>query len=140
MSVALFRTGYMDDALYNLESVIESAKADLADVDFDTIVGTGFSGGVVIPTLALALGKRFVLIRKEGDDSHHGPGRLIGSLGERWVFVDDFVSTGSTRARVIEKVECGAMLEDHQTTHVGDYMYANKTNRYQPVENWEEAA
>jgi orotate phosphoribosyltransferase len=135
---AEFKTGYMDKALMSLDEVIEDAKADLADVDFDTIVGTGFSGGVVIPALALAMGKKFVLIRKESDDSHHGGGRLIGSLGDKWVFVDDFVSTGRTRGRVIEKVEAACVLADHQSTHVGDYMYANVTNKWQPVEEEDE--
>lgn len=130
-----FRTNYMDSALFDLPTVIERARADLADVDFDTIVGTGFSGGIVIPTLALALGKSFVLIRKEDDDSHHGGGRLLGRLGERWLFVDDFVSSGRTRARVIEKVG-SALAERHDwpsyydedtpeptSTLVGQYMY-----------------
>lgn len=139
MSTAKFRTGYMDKALYDLENVIEQARIDLADVDFDTLVGTGFSGGVVIPTLAMALGKNFVLIRKESDDSHHGPGRMIGALGERWIFVDDFVSSGRTKERVIEKVEAGCIVEDHSSTYVGDYLYALYENRWLPVTDEEVA-
>lgn len=123
---AQFRTGYFDNALLDLGGLIEEIKPHLADVDFDTIVGTGFSGGVVIPALALALGKKFVLIRKETDDSHHGAGRLIGELGERWIFVDDFVSSGHTRRRVLEKVELAASLEDTRTTYVGDFLYAHR--------------
>ena len=121
--MALFRTYYMDQAVFNLENVIEQAKKDLADVDFDTLVGTGFSGGIVIPSLALAMGKKFVLIRKESDDSHHGRGRLLGELGEKWVFVDDFVSSGLTRHRVISKVNGAARGRDHATRMVGQYMY-----------------
>jgi orotate phosphoribosyltransferase len=115
------RTYYMDDALFNLPEVIEIAQERLAGVDFDTLVGTGFSGGIVIPSLALALGKKFVLIRKETDDSHHGRGRMLGELGERWIFVDDFVSSGRTRRRVIDKVE----EVDSDTEYVGQYMYVN---------------
>lgn len=125
MSDATFRTWYMDEALFNLSDVIETAKDRLKDVDFDTLVGTGFSGGIVIPSLALALGKKFVLIRKETDDSHHGRGRLLGQLGEKWIFVDDFVSSGMTRRRVIQKVSDA--VEDRgekvRTTCVGEYMY-----------------
>jgi orotate phosphoribosyltransferase len=120
-----FRTGYFDQALFDLPSLIEEIKPILADVDFDTIVGTGFSGGVVIPALALALGKDFVLIRKETDDSHHGAGRLLGRLGERWIFVDDFVSGGHTRRRVLEKVEQAAALQEVTTSYVGDFLYAH---------------
>lgn len=113
------RTYYMDTALFNLQEVIETAKERLANVDFDTLVGTGFSGGVVIPALALAMGKKFVLIRKETDDSHHGRGRLLGELGEKWIFVDDLISSGQTRQRVIKKVE----EVDSDTEYVGQYMY-----------------
>lgn len=137
---AQFKTGYMDKALtpQGLAGIMEDAKADLADVEFDTIVGTGFSGGVVIPALALAMGKEFVLIRKETDDSHHGSGRLIGSLGERWIFVDDFVSSGHTRRRVIDKIDAACVLHDHDTTYVGDYLYANVTNKWQDATDIEE--
>ena len=111
--------------------VIETAQRRLANVDFDTMVGTGFSGGIVIPSLALAMGKKFVLIRKDTDDSHHGKGRMLGELGERWIFVDDFVSSGKTRKRVIGKI---AEAEDEwyhkiKTEMVGQYMYVNYSTR-----------
>lgn len=134
MEPTKFETGYMDAALYDLRAVIDQAKDDLADVDFDTLVGTGFSGGVVIPALALALGKNFVLIRKESDDSHHGPGLMIGALGERWIFVDDFIASGATKRRVAEKVNAGCDLWDHSTTYVGDYLYSNGEDRWKPAE------
>jgi orotate phosphoribosyltransferase len=125
MSTSTFKTYYMDNAVFNLSEVIETAKERLADVDFDTLVGTGFSGGIVIPALALAMGKKFVLIRKETDDSHHGRGRLLGEIGEKWIFVDDFVSSGRTRSRVIEKVTDAAEVADQDTEFVGQYMYVN---------------
>lgn len=120
-----FKTWYMDQALFDLAEVIDTAKERLADVDFDTLVGTGFSGGIVIPSLALAMGKKFVLIRKENDDSHHGRGRLLGELGARWVFVDDLISSGRTRQRVIEKVEEQAPCLETGTVMVGQYMYTD---------------
>ena len=126
--MARFRTFYMDDALFNLAEVIEAAQEALADVEFDTIVGTGFSGGIVVPALALAMGKKFVLIRKEHDDSHHGGGRLLGELGARWIFVDDLVSSGHTRDRVIRKVEDAAEEASAITEMVGQYMYAGRPN------------
>lgn len=121
--MAQFRTYYMDSALFNLPEVIETAQKRLAGVDFDTMVGTGFSGGVVIPALALAMGKKFVLIRKETDDSHHGKGELLGQLGARWIFVDDFVSSGRTRKRVINKINDAAERHSAVTEMVGEYMY-----------------
>lgn len=123
--MSTFRTYYMDTALFNLAEVIDTAKKRLADVEFDTLVGTGFSGGVVIPALALAMDKKFVLIRKETDDSHHGKGKILGELGARWVFVDDFVSSGRTRKRVIEKIAQAAPDSSAVTTMAGQYMYVN---------------
>lgn len=126
-----FNTFYMDDAVFNLPEVIDTAKERLAGVDFDTMVGTGFSGGIVIPSLALAMGKKFVLIRKDTDDSHHGKGKMVGDLGERWIFVDDFVSSGKTRKRVIEKlthIEDRYTYLDVITEMVGQYMYVNYSN------------
>ena len=98
-TVEEFKTGYLDAALTDLEGVLDNAERILADVDYDTLVGTGFSGALVVPALALRLGKQFVLVRKENDGSHHS-GRMIGQLGKRWVFLDDFVSSGTTRKRV----------------------------------------
>lgn len=137
---AKFRTYYMDEAVFNLSEVIETAKQRLADVDFDTMVGTGFSGSIVIPSLALALGKKFVLIRKETDDSHHGKGMLVGQLGEKWIFVDDFVSSGKTRQRVIDKVAEWSADYDVDTELVGQYTYQSYNDDdgrglYQPNES-----
>lgn len=135
-----FSTYYMDNALFGLSNVIETAQKRLAGVEFDTLVGTGFSGGIVIPSLALAMGKKFVLIRKETDDSHHGKGRLLGELGERWIFVDDFVSSGRTRRRVIEKIQD---VRDEWTDHptrsrmVGQYMYVNYSELGPQFESFE---
>lgn len=131
-----FSTRYMDEAVFNLPQVIETAQKRLTGVDFDTLVGTGFSGGIVIPSLALAMGKKFVLIRKETDDSHHGHGRLVGQLGSRWIFVDDFVSSGSTRKRVIEKVNDAAF---GSTELVGQYMYVSYPKQGPEFEDFHES-
>lgn len=141
-----FQTGYMDKALFNLDSVLRRAKKDLLDVDFDTLVGTGFSSGVVIPALALRMKKKFVLIRKDNDDSHHGSGRFLGEMGDRWIFVDDFISSGRTRDRVLGKVRDWRGTErwnaDYsevipgeplKTEFVGQYMYALQTPEFTPA-------
>lgn len=121
-----FPVNYMSKALFSLPDVLDRARRELADVDFDTIVGTGFSGGIVIPALALSMGKKFVLIRKDGDDSHHRNGRLVGELGERWIFVDDFILSGRTRTRVIGKISEALVETGSKTTFVGQYMYENE--------------
>lgn len=130
-----FRTYYMDDALFNLEDVISRAEKALEGVDFDTLVGTGFSGGIVIPSLALKMGKKFVLVRKDDDDSHHGRGRLVGALGEKWIFVDDFVSSGRTLERVKSKIRDACVLNGITTEQVGQYMYMGAKRFQGPFED-----
>lgn len=125
---ASFKTGYLDNALDSLDTVLATAERHLRDVDFDTLVGTGFSGALVVPSLAMRLGKQFVLVRKDNDDSHHS-GQMIGNLGNRWIFVDDFVSSGRTRQRVIDAIKAGSRRKNHRTTHVGGYYYADHIER-----------
>lgn len=136
MMTTTFRTYYFDKAVTRLPDVLDDARKALAGIDFDTLVGTGFSGGIVIPALALELKKNFVLIRKEGDDSHHGGGRLVGQLGERWVFVDDFVLSGRTRDRVITKIADAAKDSGQQTTMIGQYMYGRYPGFEHFAEDW----
>lgn len=123
VDIAGFKTSYLDIALDNLEGVLARAERHLDGLDFDTLVGRGFSGGLVIPALALRLQKNFVLVRKETDDSHHH-GRMIGNLGRRWIFVDDFVSSGRTRDKVLEAIRGGCVQQNHRTEYVGEYHYA----------------
>lgn len=119
-------------ALYsNLDDILNKAADKLADVDFDTMVGTGMSGSIVIPLLAKALGKNFLIIRKDGAGAHTDS--HVGRLGGRWIFVDDFVSSGSTRDRVVAKVNDIVSTENRYrygppqfaTEWVGSYLYAS---------------
>jgi hypothetical protein len=134
-----FGCSYFDEGLFNLDGIVERAVRDFEGVTADTLVGTGFSGAVVIPTLARELGKKFVLIRKDNDDSHHGKGRLLGSIGARWLFVDDFVSSGATKTRVLGKI--AEALETRRgwgedvshIEHAGDYLYNTTWRLHTPT-------
>lgn len=134
-----FRTSYMDSAVFNLPNVLEVAQEHLEDVDFDTIVGTGFSGGIVVPSLALAMDKKFVLVRKDNDDSHHKSSKLLGDLGSRWLFVDDFVSSGKSRLRVMNRVREAARQRpgDEFPMMVGQYTYEYPAEFQSYSPDWE---
>jgi adenine/guanine phosphoribosyltransferase-like PRPP-binding protein len=119
----MFHTSYFDRGIFNLEAVLRNGEKHLADLDFDTMIGTGFSGGVIIPALALRLDKMWALVRKDNDNSHHGAGEILGEIGQRWLFVDDFVSSGHTRNRVVTKVSEACSDRGHFPTYVGDYLY-----------------
>jgi orotate phosphoribosyltransferase len=132
-----FSTGYMDAALFRLSDTLNEAVDDLAPHlhRFDTLVGTGFSGGVIIPALAMRLNKMYALVRKDSDDTHHA-GPIMGEVGASWIFVDDFIGTGTTERRVVEQMEAvrdGTMAywtTPHPTEWVGTYLYALSARDY----------
>lgn len=123
-------TDYCDTAWRNPGEIITQAKATLKGVKFDTFVATGMSGALAIGPLARAMRKNVFIVRKDADhQSSHSSLKWLGQLGARWVFLDDFVSSGSTRNTVIKGVQealdygrnCG---EDEFTTEfVGTYEY-----------------
>lgn len=119
-----FRAGYMDEAHQSTAELVADAEFYLEDVDYDTMVGTGFSGALVVPKLAEALGKHWLLVRKPKDGSHSSyPAE--GSLGRRWLFVDDVIATGETRDRVRYEINKQCKLREYKSTFVGTYLYAN---------------
>ncbi len=90
---------YFDQAFEDPSDLIDMARKTLKDVEYDTMVGTGLSGSLVIPVLAHALDKNFAIVRKER--SLHDTSEVVGRIGHRWIFVDDFIATGATREKVI---------------------------------------
>ena len=82
---------------------------------FDSIVVRGMSGVIVGSPVALRLKVPLVVVRKPDEGSHAGDDRIINvkNIGERWVFLDDFVSTGRTR------LACETAIIDHWKEKVG---------------------
>lgn len=111
----------------------ETLERNHVDLDsFDTLVGTGMSGALIVPTLARALRKHWLVVRKPDDGTHDYHG-AVGQIGERWIFVDDFLSTGKTFQRVMRWINDNAQgrvydyksdsYKTTKTTFVGTYMY-----------------
>ena len=113
---------YFSRAVDDIEGVTADAKRLLADVDFDTLVGTGLSGSLVVPHLARELGVNWLLIRKPNDGTH-GDRRGEGRLGRRWIFVDDFIASGATYERVSAVVGELSRMWAFGVVHVGDFLY-----------------
>jgi len=128
------------------EDMIEDARQHLAGVEFDTFVATGLSGTCAATVLAYALGKNYLILRKEDDTSTHDGRRAFGVLGERFIFLDDFVSSGETRRRVLRQLTQVIEQERgydwdyltgsrtpkplHETTFVGEYHYSAHMSGY----------
>jgi hypothetical protein len=89
----------------------------------------------VLPTLAHGLDVYWAVVRKPSE-SHHAERVLEGKLGHRWLFVDDFIASGATLARVRLAVaheitrgmnefqfHDGSYAFDFSTRYVGAYLY-----------------
>jgi len=125
------KNGWRDHSFYDLERVVRRASARLRPAldEFDSIVVTGVSGMAVGFPLALRLKKPIAVLRKAGDDTHSFKTLEGGDdLGERVLFVDDFVSNGATRARVIDMVE-----KDPDAKVVGTYQYRDDLLEWGPT-------
>lgn len=125
MSATVKITHWLDHAWASEEAILfrfmeVSEKFDIPQ-DFDTLVGVGVSGAVVVPTLARLLGVDFAIVRKENDGSH-GWNKVEGVVGKKWLFVDDLVSSGATVRRVV-----WVMAEEFPGSEpVGAYLYHSK--------------
>lgn len=99
----------------------------LEGTDFDTMAGIGMSGAMVIPELARTLSKDFIMVRKPGDaHRHHGSNvRAQGTLGRRWILVDDGIVTGSSLARVHRVISDYAAQAGFDTEFAGAYFYGH---------------
>jgi orotate phosphoribosyltransferase len=110
-------------ALNDLPSEVEKTVENLRNhVDeFDSIVVTGVSGLVVGSPVALALGKSLVIVRKMTEDCHDGNQVVnAANIGERALFLDDFVSEGNTRRKVQDAISTT------EARLYGEYMYRDE--------------
>ena len=84
------------DVLANMDTFVRNARKVLQDApEFDTFVVRGMSGAIAGGILARSLKKNLYVVRKENDGSHDS-NKTFGLMGQRWLFLDDFVSSGST--------------------------------------------
>lgn len=93
--------------LLDLDKVVRKVTKVLRqDADsFDSIVVTGVSGLVVGSPVALRAKKPLVVIRKKTEQAHSWHHVNMDQAGDRWLFLDDFSSTGGTFNRAREAME-----------------------------------
>lgn len=89
-------------------------------LEFDTLVGTGLSGTIAIVKLATVWHVHTAFIRKPSE-SNHSTRIIEGSIGNKWLFIDDIVSTGGTLNR------CATMVTQiaPATRCVGGLLYGD---------------
>lgn len=127
MSVVLREhTSYLHKAFFTTKALRDEAKVHLRGIKFDTMVGTGVSGAIVVPRLAEAFGCEWMIVRKEKDGSHSNH-KHEGRLGQRWIFVDDLIDSGATHRRVRASIEALCEKKGHVSEYVGAYLYDGMT-------------
>jgi hypothetical protein len=104
---------YFTLALENPEAFIRKARKALQGHDFDTFVVRGMSGAIAGAMLSRSMKKNLFVIRKDNDDSHDG-NKPFGVMGERWLFLDDFISSGETFYRVYDKINNAELFGDYK--------------------------
>lgn len=108
------------------DELINNAEMQLVgqNIDFDSMVGIGNSGLLVMPLLARHFNVPFFAMRKPGI-LHHNSRQPIGDgiIGKRWILVDDVTVTGGTMTYVSRKVRHLAQENNFYTQCAGTYLY-----------------
>lgn len=91
---------------------------------FDAIAFSGMSGAVMAPTLAYLLDKQLIIVRKDAELANSHSSSMVEYAGyplkDRVIIVDDFVSSGATVLRIMEKIRDANL----RATFVAVYCYA----------------
>jgi len=122
-------SAYFTKAFEDPEVLVAAMQRRIASnqhrgITFDTLAGTGLSGALVIPGMARLLDVNWLIVRKWNEvPSPHSSHTYEGALGGRWMFIDDFMSSGRTRQRVAEAIRQIAERNNHATRYVGSYLY-----------------
>jgi adenine/guanine phosphoribosyltransferase-like PRPP-binding protein len=121
--------GYLDDISHTVRQTTETLRPFKSR--FDCIVATGMSGALVASPVAIRLHRPLVILRKPSDDCHDGSDIINpGGIGKRWLFLDDFMSLGSTFRRVRGRMTDLYFIE---TRHIGSYFYGTQELTWQPT-------
>lgn len=110
------------------EAVERTVKALSEHLDkFDFIAVRGCSGMLVGAPVSLAIGKPLVVARKPTEDSHSWSGKLINDAHAhgRYIFLDDFISSGATERAVIQAIEEARKNDWQKCEYVGSYEYCS---------------
>jgi hypoxanthine phosphoribosyltransferase len=125
-----FGATYFRDAFKHNSDLLDKAQENLKGVYFDTLIGTGLSGSLVVPIMAHFFEVDFAIVRKE--PSSHDNSIVVGNIGRKWIFVDDMISSGKTLERVKAVMSELTYVNwdvstypnlPYPTTYVGAYLY-----------------
>ena len=106
--------GYLENIIQveKLRVLIPKVIKALEKYDFDTLAFRGMSGTLIGPSVALAMEKTMILVRKPGVDCHSY--RIVEGdyAAKRYIIIDDMVSTGNTAKAIIEEIKSFAPMAE----------------------------
>lgn len=130
-----FNAGYFDRAFGDAEALTKAfdVAIEFSKVDFDSMAAIGLSGHLVLPLLARHAGVPFLALRKSDVKTHDtwGIGKHgRGTIGKRYLIIDDFVSSGTTVKKIRNAID--AVTEEYscpfKPEYVGTYCYAEPSS------------
>ena len=103
-----------------LKRIVEKSARFLQEkgLDFDTIAVQGVSGLIVGSPLAMALDKKIMVVRKQGDKTHCTDVMGFGK-NQKILMIDDCVETGATVINMVSKIK----FYCNNPTFVGLFLY-----------------
>jgi len=104
-------------------------------VDCDAIAFTGMSGALMAPKIAELTGKKLVMVRKSGDDSHSSF-RVEATTTKvyKYVIIDDLIFSGRTVNHIIKTLKESSNFQLAKCQAI--IMYAEKgETSYKTVHN-----
>lgn len=99
------RTGFDKAHIKRVVSSFSNILRDNVFGEFDGIVCRGTSGLIIAPLLAYEFDKKLLVTRKRGDNSHANAVIEGAADIEKFIIVDDFVSTGNTLKAILNSFE-----------------------------------
>lgn len=97
------------------------SKMEINNVEYDTLIGRGVSGALAVPLFARAAHTQYGIVRK--DEGSHSSRTVEGTIGKRWIFVDDLIDSGETFLETAKKMASFSKNVDWSTQLVGAYLY-----------------
>jgi hypoxanthine phosphoribosyltransferase len=111
--------------------LISNAEMQLfgQSIDFDSMVGIGNSGLLVLPILARHFNVPFFALRKK-DSSHHNRANPFGDgfIGKRWILIDDVAVTGKTMIYAKQTIRKLTEANNFVAEYAGTYLYEPMTH------------
>jgi hypothetical protein len=118
------------DKGFDSEYLIKTAEQhfNAFDIEVDSFVGLGLSSLIAVPVLAYHFKVPFLALRKPGVSCHDSQVGMIGrgTIGKRWMFIDDFKATGRTIENAKSYVTKGLDymgVPETATKYVGTFTY-----------------